>query len=88
MQLNPTHVPDRVNTNFENVKSLIETGEIVDESLLQDYIIDFVQKNPDAINNGGLMYAFAASLVYGRHTKESIKPQITNYHDIQYKETK
>lgn len=85
MQLNPTNVPDRVKTNFENVKSLIETGEIVDESLLQDYIIDFVQNNPNAINNGGLMYAFAASLVYGRHTKESIKPQITNYHDIQYK---
>lgn len=85
MQLNPTNVPDRVKTNFENVKSLIETGEIVDESLFQDYIIDFVQKNPNAINDGGLMYAFAASLVYGRHTKESIKPQITNYHDIQYK---
>lgn len=85
MQLNPTNVPDRVKTNFENVKSLIETGEIVDESILQDYIIDFVQKNPNAINDGGLMYAFAASLVYGRHTKESIKPQITNYHDIQYK---
>ncbi|MCQ2276421.1 MAG: type II CRISPR RNA-guided endonuclease Cas9 [Bacteroidales bacterium] len=85
MQLNPTNVPDRVKTNFENIKSLIETGEIVDESLLQDYIIDFVQKNPNAIYNGGLMYAFAASLVYGRHTKESVKPQITNYHDIQYK---
>ena len=41
MQLNPTNVPDRVKTNFENIKSLIETGEIVDESLLQDYIIDF-----------------------------------------------
>lgn len=86
MQLNPTNVPNRVKTNFENIKSLIETGEIVNESLPQDYIIDFVQKNPNAINNGGLMYAFAASLVYGRHTKESIKPQITNYHDIQYKE--
>ena len=45
MQLNPTNVPDRVKTNFENVKSLIETGEIVDESLFQDYIIDFVQQS-------------------------------------------
>lgn len=76
-------ISENVTSNFKKIKHLIETGEITDE---QDYIVNFIANNPNALNNGGLMYAFAASLVYGRHTKENIKPQITNYHDIKYTE--
>ena len=86
MRFNPTDVTEKVKTNFSNIKHLIETGEVLDENLLEDYIVSFVKNNPDAIENGGLMYAFASSLVYGKHTKEKIKPQIKNYHDIQYLE--
>lgn len=86
MQINPSNVPERVKMNFKNIKLLIDTGEIIDESILQDYIIDFVKDNPQALEHGGLMYAFASSLVYGRHTKETVKPQIKNYHDIKYVE--
>lgn len=84
MRLHPQNIPARIKENFDNIKHLISTGEIIDESLLQDYIIEFVKDNPFALEQGGLMYAFAASLVYGRHTKENVKPQITNYHDIKY----
>lgn len=86
MQLNPNNVAERVKEQFNNIKHLIETGEIIDGNLPYDYIIDFVKNNPNALQKGGLMYAFAASLVYGRHTKENITPQITNYHDIKYLE--
>ena len=84
MRLHPQNIPARIKKNFDRIKHLINTGEIIDESFLQDYIVDFVKDNPFALEEGGLMYAFAASLVYGRHTKENIKPQITNYHDIKY----
>lgn len=84
MQLNPKNVSEEIKSKFDNIKNLIETGEIVDEVLPQEYIIEFVKSNPHALEHGGLMYAFAASLVYGRHTKESIKPQITDYHNIVY----
>lgn len=84
MQLNPKNVSEEIKTKFDNIKNLIETGEIVDEVLPQEYIIDFVKINPQALEHGGLMYAFAASLVYGRHTKENVKPQITDYHNIVY----
>lgn len=84
MRLNPNSIPDKVKTNFENIKWLIDTGEVLDESILKDYIVDFVKDNPQALEHGGLMYALASSLVYGRHTKESISPQIKNYHDIKY----
>ena len=86
MQLHPHDIPEKVKSNFANITHLINTGEIIDEDFLQDYIVEFVQNNPEALEKGGLMYAFAASLVYGRHTKEEIKPQITNYHDIKYVE--
>ena len=86
MRLYPQSIPSMVKSNFENIKHLISTGEIVDEGLLQDYIVDFVKDNPQALEHGGLMYAFAVSLVYGRHTKEAVKPQIKNYHDIMYVE--
>ena len=84
MRLNPVGVPEKVQKNFENIKWTIETGEIIDDSFFQGYIIDFVKDNPNALEQGGLMYAFASSLVYGRHTKEAVKPQIKNYHDIRY----
>ncbi len=85
MQLNPSHVTERVKQTF----NLIQTGEITDDftiGKLEDYVIDFVEKNPNALEMGGLMYAFASSLVYGKHTKETIKPQIKDYHHIQYVE--
>lgn len=83
MQLNPINIPDRVKQTFQ----LIQTGVIADGfpiEQLEDYVISFVEQNPNAIEKGGLMYAFASSLVYGKHTKEIIKPQIRNYHEIQY----
>lgn len=84
MQLNPINIPDKVKENFKNIQHLIETGEILDENLLEDYVINFVQNNPNVLETGGLMYAFASSLVYGKHTKETIKAQIKNYHEIKY----
>lgn len=84
MRPNPDNISEKVKKNYENIKWLIDTGEVIDESMLQDYIIEFVKDNPQALEHGGLMYAFASSLVYGRHTKENVKPQIKNYHDIKY----
>jgi CRISPR-associated endonuclease Csn1 len=84
MQLNPVELPSKVNLNFENIKHLIDTGEIIDENLLEDYVISFVSSNPNILHEGGIMYAFASSLVYGSHTKDKIKSQLSNYHDIKY----
>jgi CRISPR/Cas system Type II protein with McrA/HNH and RuvC-like nuclease domain len=86
MRPNPKVIPEKVKKNFEDIKWLIDTGEVIDESILQDYIIDFVKNNPQALVHGGLMYAFASSLVYGRHTKEEVKPQLKDYHEIKYVE--
>jgi CRISPR-associated endonuclease Csn1 len=86
MELNPCVVSEQVITNFKNIEHLIETGEILDENSLEDYVINFVRNNPDALTTGGFMYAFASSLVYGKHTQENIKPQIKDYHDIKYVE--
>lgn len=84
MQLNPTNVPAKVKENFATIQHLIDTGEILNDNLLEDYVISFVQNNSQAIEIGGLMYAFASSLVYGKHTAETVKAQIKNYHDIKY----
>ncbi|MBQ8805864.1 MAG: hypothetical protein IJZ68_05225 [Bacteroidaceae bacterium] len=84
MCLHSQNIPTRIKENFDKIKHLINTGEIIDENLLQDYIVNFIKDNPFALEQGGLMYAFAASLVYGRHTMETVKPQITNYRDIKY----
>ncbi len=83
MQLNQTNVSEKVKTNFSNVQHLIETGEILDENLLEDYVIDFVKNNPDLLETGGIMEAFAVSLVYGKHTTEEISAQFKDYHEIQ-----
>lgn len=85
---NPQSVSEMAKTKFENIKNLIETGEIVDniDYNLEDYVIDFVKNNPDILQEGGIMESFAISLVYSKHTAEVIKAQIKNYHDIKYKE--
>lgn len=83
MQLNPTNVPEKVKQTF----NIIQTGEITNDfpvERLEDYIISFIEKNPNAIDTGGLMYAFAGSLVYGKHTAEKVPAQFKNYHDIKY----
>jgi len=86
MQLNPQNVSEQIKTKYENIKNLIETGEIVDnvDYGLEEYVIDFVKSNPNVLSTGGLMEYLAISLVYGRHTAETIKAQIKNYHDIKY----
>jgi CRISPR subtype II RNA-guided endonuclease Cas9/Csn1 len=83
MRLNPESVSEKVRTNFANVQHLIETGEILDENLLEDYVIDFIKNNPSLLEKGGMMEAFAVSLVYGKHTSEKISAQFKDYHEIQ-----
>lgn len=85
---NPQSIPSSVQQRFKNIQTLIETGEIIDDLNynLEDYVIDFVKNNPNVLEDGGIMESFAISLVYGKHTAETIKPQIKNYHDIKYEE--
>lgn len=83
MQLNPTIISEKVRTNFMNIQHLVETGEILDENLLEDYMIDFVKNNPNLLEEGGIMEAFAISLVYGKHTADKISAQFKDYHEIQ-----
>ncbi len=87
---NPQSIPNAVQQRFKNIQSLIETGEIVDDLNfdLEDYVIDFVKNNPNVLREGGIMESFAISLVYGKHTGETIRPQIKNYHDIKREERK
>ncbi len=88
MMPNPQSIPDTIQKQFKNIQYLIETGEILDNPKykLEDYVIDFVKNNPNVLKDGGIMESFAISLVYGKHTAETIKPQIKNYHDIKYEE--
>ena len=86
MRLHPDVISESVQNKFENIKNLIETGEVIDDGIPQDYIIEYVKDNPNALEQGGIMYAFASSLVYGRHTSEKIEPQIKDYHEIKYTE--
>lgn len=92
MQLNPTNVSDKIKTKFEAVTNGIErlnenetvdteTGEVIND--LEDYVIGFIQNNPDILLQGGLMEAFAVSLVYGKHTAEKVAAQFKDYHEIQ-----
>lgn len=83
MQLSPTNFSEKVKTNFSNVQHLIETSEILDENLVEDYVIDFVKNNPNLLEKGGIMEAFAVSLVYGKHTAEKTSAQFKDYHEIQ-----
>lgn len=81
---NPQSIPSSVQQRFKNIQSLIETGEIIDDLNfdLEEYVFDFVKNNPNVLEDGGIMESFAISLVYGKHTAETIKPQIKNYHEI------
>lgn len=92
MQLNPINVLEEIKIKFDNIKNNIEilnknesvdteTGELINN--LQDYVINFVKSNPNAIEKGGIMEAFAVSLVYGKHTAEKISAQFKDYHEIQ-----
>ncbi|MDR1759186.1 MAG: hypothetical protein LBR60_01520, partial [Fibrobacter sp.] len=92
MQLNPQNISEHTYAKFnyiaKNIERLgkgesvdTETGEIIN---LEEYVIDFVQSNPNILEIGGLMEYLAISLIYGKHTAETIKAQITNYHDIKY----
>lgn len=85
---NPQSIIETIQQQVKNIQHLIETGEILDNSeyKLEDYVIDFVKNNPNVLQEGGLMESFAISLVYGKHTAETIKPQIKNYHDIKFEE--
>ena len=85
---NPLSIPNEIQQHFRNIQHLIKTGEILDNLSydLEEYVINFVEKNPNILEEGGLMESFAISLVYGRHTAETIKAQIKNYHDIKYEE--
>ncbi len=81
---NPIIIPETIQQQFKNIQHLIETDEILDNPKykLEDFVIDFVKNNPSILQDGGIMESFAISLVYGKHTAETIKPQIKNYHDI------
>ncbi len=83
MQLNPINIPEKVKKNFSVIQNLIETGEVLDENLLEDYVISFIQNNPNVLEKGGVMESFAISLVYGKHTLEEVSPQFKDYHEIQ-----
>jgi len=82
MQLNPKDVNTLTKENFEKIKHAIDTGELLEG--IEPYMVDYINSNPEIIETGGMMDSFAASLVYGKHTNESIKPTIKNYHDIKY----
>jgi CRISPR/Cas system Type II protein with McrA/HNH and RuvC-like nuclease domain len=85
---NPQFIPETIQQQFKNIQYLIETGEILDNAKykLEDYVIDFVKSNPNVLQDGGIMESFAISLVYGKHTAETIKPYIKNYHNIKFEE--
>jgi len=84
MQPNPTKIPEKIIRNFQEIQHLVDTGEILNGKLWEDYVISFVKGNPNALTSGGLMYAFASSLVYGQHTAEKISPQYGHYNDIKF----
>ncbi|MEI6349064.1 MAG: type II CRISPR RNA-guided endonuclease Cas9 [Bacteroidota bacterium] len=85
---NPQSINETIQQHFRDIQHLIETGEVVNDLNydLEDYVIDFVKNNPNILQGGGLMESFAISLVFGKHTAETIKAQIKNYHDIKYEE--
>jgi CRISPR-associated endonuclease Csn1 len=82
MQLMPRNVNYRIKENFEKIRNTIETGELNEG--IEPYMVDYIYNNPKILETGGMMDSFAASLVYGKHTIDNVKPTITNYHDIKY----
>ncbi len=82
MQLNPTNLSETITTNYNNIVHTLNTGELIDG--IEPYMIDYVRDNQHILVTGGMMEAFAISLVYGKHTAKHDKPVIKNYHDIKY----
>lgn len=82
MHLNPSSINILTKENFDKIKHAIDTGELLEG--IEAYMVDYINSNPEIIQTGGMMDSFAASLVYGKHTTENIKPTIKNYHDIKY----
>ncbi|MDP1811555.1 MAG: HNH endonuclease domain-containing protein [Sediminibacterium sp.] len=86
MQLNPVEMSNIIKENFEKIKHAIDTGELKDG--IEPYMVDYIDSNPNIIENGGMMDSFAASLVYGKHTIADINATVKNYHDIKYNPTR
>lgn len=84
MMCNPTNIDPHVKEKYEKIKNIIDTGEINDEYKIEPYMIDYIFNNPNILETGGMMFAFASSLIYSKHTVDNINPTITNYHEIQY----
>lgn len=84
MQPNSLSENKEISNKLREIQYTIETGDLKEENSLAPYMIDYICNNPNIIETGGLMYAFAASLVYGTHTNNNIKRDITDYHQIQY----
>ena len=84
MQCNSNSNNEDIKEKFKKIKHTIETGEINDGDMIETYMIDYIYNNPNIIETGGMMYAFASSLIYGKHTAENIKREIIDYHDIKY----
>ncbi|HRK00732.1 MAG TPA: type II CRISPR RNA-guided endonuclease Cas9 [Ignavibacteria bacterium] len=80
----PLNEIDFVKEKLEKIKQTIETGEINDEDTIESNIINYINNNPDLINSGGMMYSFATSMIYGKHSNINVIPSITNYHEIIY----
>ncbi|MCX6151994.1 MAG: type II CRISPR RNA-guided endonuclease Cas9 [Ignavibacteriales bacterium] len=84
MICNPANNSNTIREKFEKIKHIIDTGEINDDDNIESYMIDYINNNPNILETGGMMYAFASSLIYGKHTVDNVKTTITNYHQIQY----
>ena len=82
MLCQPVVANNPIQQNFEKIQNAIETGEL--EQGIEPYMVDYIHNNRNIMETGGMMFAFAASLIYGKHTADNIKPQIANYHDIKY----
>ena len=82
MQCNSGSISNIIKENFDKIQHTIETGELNEG--VEPYMVNYIHNNPNIIETGGMMFAFASSLVYGKHTSTNIKPTITNYHDIKY----
>jgi CRISPR-associated endonuclease Csn1 len=84
MVCEPLNISDDIKEKYGKIKRIIDTGEIGDDNLIEPYMIDYIYNNPNIIENGGMMFAFAASLIYSKHTTNNVGPTITNYHQIIY----
>ena len=84
MNCNPGKIDSLVKEKYEKIKHIIDTGEINDNDNIEPYMIDYIYNNPNILETGGMMFAFASSLIYGKHTTDNLKPTMTDYHQIQY----